>query len=219
MIFAHLSGWLDQHVAVRYGRSPLAAIRVQAEQLRLRFEAMARWQAAWAGEGWRIERVEAGPEDGQAHLIVDGEKMVLKGRIDRMDVNLRTGARVVLDYKTSETARPPDKKHRDGDQWIDLQLPLYRHLVRGMGIEGSIGLGYVALPKDVRGVAFLPAEWSEEELAGADRKAEEVVRKVRDEVFWPPTTPPPEFFEEFSAICQDNRFGFVHLGDEEGAVE
>lgn len=124
-----------------------------------------------------------------------------------------------MDYKTSETARPPDKKHRDGDQWIDLQLPLYRHLVRGMGIEGSIGLGYVALPKDVRGVAFLPAEWSEEELAGADRKAEEVVRKVRDEVFWPPTTPPPEFFEEFSAICQDNRFGFVHLGDEEGAVE
>jgi hypothetical protein len=214
-ISAHLSAGLDRQVAGCYGASPLAAVRVQVEQLRRRLSAFATWQAGWRREGWRIEHVEVSPAE-EAFLMVDGEKTVLKGRIDRIDIHTGTGERIVVDYKTSETAQTPDAKHRKNGEWTDLQLPLYRHLTAGLGIEGKVRLGYLVLPKDFNGVAFLPAEWSDEDLAGADRKAEEIVRAVRAETFWPPAAPPPDFFEEFAAICQDNRFGFLRLPDEEG---
>ena len=36
----------------------------------------------------------------------------------------------VVDYKTADRGDKPQQTHRKGDEWIDLQLPLYRHLVR-----------------------------------------------------------------------------------------
>ena len=75
-----------------------------------------------------------------------------------------------------------------------------------MGIEGRVRLGYVNLPKDVGAMELAEAEWTDDELASADRAAEEVIRKVRREEFWPPTQPPPDYFEEFAAICGDGPF-------------
>ncbi len=91
-------------------------------------------------------------------------------------------------------------------QWVDLQLPLYRHLVRSLGIEDKVELGYITLSKDTSRIDFLRAEWSEADLEQADQLAGEIVRAVRREQFWPPTDPPPDFSEEFAAICQDRVF-------------
>jgi len=41
-----------------------------------------------------------------------------------------------------------------------------------------------------------------------------VIRAIRAGVFWPPTDPPPAFFDEFAAICQDGQFGTA-LADEQ----
>jgi hypothetical protein len=104
--------------------------------------------------------------------------------------------------------------------WVDLQLPLYRRLVRAMGIEGRIRLGYVNLPKDTSEAGLLEAEWDEAELESADRTAEDVVRKVRQESFWPPIQPPPDYFEEFAAICGDGPFAaIVAAASEQGETE
>lgn len=212
-----LNGSLDRLVLRRYGEEPLAAVRVQVEQLRCRLAAFARWQADRVESGWQIERVEAGPPQGQAALEVDGRPMVLRGRVDRVDFNPSTGERIILDYKSSDTARPPEKTHRQGDDWIDLQLPLYRHLAKGMGIDGPVGLGYVVLPKDTARVECLRAEWTDDDLQHADRTAAEVIREVRAEVFWPPASPPPAFSEAFAGICGDKHFGSAIAGaDEEG---
>ncbi|MBN1591106.1 MAG: PD-(D/E)XK nuclease family protein [Pirellulales bacterium] len=202
-----------------YGSWPLASIRIQAEQLRLRLAQFARWQADRAERGWRIEHVEEGPSPDVAILDVDGEPIGLRGRIDRIDVNGATGERIILDYKTSDTAKTPEQTHREKrSRWIDLQLPLYRHLARGLGIEGPVALGYIALPKDVAKVGLLRAEWSAEELENADETARQVVRDIRAGKFWPPTDPPPPFAEEFSAICQDGQFG-SWLGGDDGEEE
>jgi len=204
---------LDRVVAETYGERPLPAVRVQIEQLRLRLAAFARWQAEWAGQGWHIEHAEICPQG--AAMIVDGQPMELRGRIDRVDVD-GSGRRIVFDYKTADTPSRPDQTHRQDGRWIDLQLPLYRHLLLGAGIEGPVGLGYVVLPKDTSRVGELLAEWTEDELREAEATAAEVIRRVRAEVFWPPTTPPPGGFGEFAAICQDDQF-VARLVAEEGA--
>jgi RecB family exonuclease len=213
-IRACLGGLLDAAVLRHYGKLPMPSILVQVEQLRLRLAALAQWQAGWAAQGWRIQHVEISPEEGKARIDVDGRPMFLRGRIDRIDVHEGSHERMIFDYKFSDRAKTPEQAHRKQGEWIDLQLPLYRHLLHGLGIEGPVGLGYIALPKDLSRVGPLMAQWTEEDLCDADRAAEEVVRRVRAEVFWPPATEPPAFSEEFAAICQDDRFGAVVAAEE-----
>ncbi|HUG68122.1 MAG TPA: PD-(D/E)XK nuclease family protein, partial [Pirellulaceae bacterium] len=198
---------LNQCVAKNFGRDAMAVVHVQVEQLRLRLNTFAEKQAEWASQGWRIEHTEVPTDQHQhAELLVDGASMQLTGRIDRIDLNTRTGERVVFDYKTSDASKRPEDAHQRRGEWVDLQLPLYRHLVRALGIEGSLGLGYITLSKDTSRIEFLQAAWSDVDLEHADQRIYEIVRAVRNEHFWPPTDPPPDFAEEYSAICQDRVF-------------
>lgn len=219
-ILAYLGDGLDRAVTAFFGKSPLPAIRVQVEQLRERLKAFARWQADWARQGWRIEHVETSPEEDRAALEVDGEPMYLRGRVDRIDLHVESGRRVIFDYKFSDRAMPPERTHRQDGKWVDLQLPLYRHLATGLGIDGSLELGYIVLPKDTSRVGHLLSEWSQADLRDADRTAEEVVRGVRAQRFWPPALTPPPFSEVFAAICHDDQFGVLAASiEEEGGTE
>jgi hypothetical protein len=137
---------------------------------------------------------------------VDGEPIILRGRIDRIDVNRATGEHVLLDYKSSDAVKTPERVHQRSGQWVDLQLPLYRHLAFSLGVNGPLRLGYIVLPKDVAQVDFCLAEWTSDDLSAADDVAEDVIRKIRAQHFWPPVEPPPDFFEEYAAICQDGVF-------------
>ena len=214
----YLDSQVETAVRAHFGAIPMASILVQVEQLRRRLAALARWQAAWAAQGWRIEHVEVSPAEGKACLMVDGQPMFLRGRIDRIDVHEASGKRMLFDYKTSDRAQTPEKAHRLKGEWIDLQLPLYRHLIADLGIEGPVELAFIVLPKDIRQVGHLAAEWTEADFDDADRTAAEVVRKVRDQVFWPPSSPPPAFSEEFAAICQDARFAAVIVAEDAEGV-
>ena len=198
---------LQRCAEAQFGQHPLASVMVQLEQLRLRLDGFADKQAERAAAGWSIESIEGDQrEHTDAVLQVGEDRMILRGRIDRIDVHRETGLRAILDYKSSDSPRTPEKAHQRGDQWIDLQLPLYRHLARSQGITEPVQLGYVLLPKDVDKVEFCMAQWSDEQLASADAVAREVVQKIWDNQFWPPTHPPPDFSEEYAAICQDGVF-------------
>jgi hypothetical protein len=195
---------LNRCVAKTYGRDAMAVVHVQVELLRLRLDAFAEKQAEWASGGWRIEHTEVPTNDHQdATIDIADQPMRLTGRIDRIDVNVETGERVLFDYKTSEAARRPREAHERGGAWVDLQLPLYRHLVSGLGIEGPLELGYILLPKDPNRIEYCFGKWTDEELADADELAREIAQAVRNEKFWPPTEPAPDFSEEFAAICRD----------------
>jgi hypothetical protein len=43
-------------------------------------------------------------------------------------------------------------------------------------------------------------------LEEADEVARDVVRAIRQQHFWPPADPPPDFSEDLSPICQDSVF-------------
>jgi RecB family exonuclease len=218
-IAARLCVLLDEAVRDGYGEAPLPAVRVQVEQLRLRLLAWAQWQARWAEQGWRIEHVEQSATDLAAPWLVDGRTMELRGRIDRIDVHHDSRQVVIFDYKTSDSPRGPDEAHRRAGRWVDLQLPLYRHLARSMCIDGPVSLGYVVLPKDTTKTGALVAAWTEEDLADADRAAQEVVRGVWAQRFWPPATPVPELMAEFSPIAMEGQFGAIGASGRRGPAD
>lgn len=206
-LFSHL---LDAAADAQLGRHRLTAVNVQVEQLRLRLQAFATWQAQWRAAGWRIAHVEGERDLLQHTWQIDGQAAIIEGRIDRIDQHQSTGGYAILDYKTSDSGQSPEQAHHDRQGvWHDLQLPLYRHLAKSLDIEGDVQLGYVVLPKDLSKVGLLVAEWSQEQLNAADEVAMDVIRSVRQQAFWPPIYPPPSFSDDFAGICQDAILGRV----------
>lgn len=206
-IYRRLDADLDRLVRERFGRHRLPAVDLQLAHLRLRLAGFARWQAQWAALGWRIVQTELEVKDDEAPFDVDGRPIFLKARLDRVDRHDGDGRHVIFDYKTSDSGEPPEKTHRPQGDWIDLQLPLYRHLAPAFGIDGPVLLGYIVLPKDVKAIAGHLAEWTPDDLDAADAVARDVVRGIWSQKFLPMTKPPPRFFEEFAAICLDEQLG------------
>ncbi|MFM7561403.1 MAG: RecB family exonuclease, partial [Planctomycetota bacterium] len=193
-------------------QSWFAAVEVQLESLRERLHAFAEIQAQHRAEGWEIIAVEKMAEYTWPSTI---KPFLITGRIDRVDRH-KDGRLAVWDYKTSDKGTKVNPAHRDGSgSWVDLQLPLYRYLIENVpevGAEAaqaqrdSLQLGYVLLPRTIKDVAFDKAAWDAEELASADKLTGEIVNKIQQKVFWPPSPEPPPFSEQYAAICQDSVF-------------
>jgi ATP-dependent helicase/nuclease subunit B len=196
----------------RFGPRRRAAVNVQFKQMESRLEVFATWQAKWRREGWCIEHVERSirPEpngsDAPSFQIED-VSVWLHGRLDRVDRNEATGAWMIFDYKSGDKGDSPDESHRKKGDWIDLQLPLYRHLARSLALPDEPRLGYINLPKDLAGVGAAFAEWSPDDLADADAKAKQVALSIARREFWPMKKIPPGQFREFDDICQVGVFG------------
>lgn len=223
---AKLRNYFDERLdAVAGGRCrpqhARAAVRVQIEQARLRLRAFADWQAWRSQNGWQIVYSESFDEQLKIEWNVDGTPVGLRGRIDRIDYHPGERTLAILDYKTGDVARPPDRVHRYQGEWVDLQLPLYRHLYQCLPLDiggirpGGLQLGYITLPKDSAGVQARLAEWSPFELEAADEQARQVIRALRAGKFWPPNDTPPAFEDDFSAICQDQAMS-RNFGQQEG---
>ncbi len=138
---------LESHTREMYGDSASTAVGVQVAQARRRLRTVAQRQAERIAAGWKIHASEASvsASDG-AGVEVDGKWMGLKGRFDRIDRH-EDGRWAILDYKTH--GHRPEKKHlqktKDGQRWIDLQLPLYRMMIPFLGIDvrpPEVELGY-----------------------------------------------------------------------------
>jgi ATP-dependent helicase/nuclease subunit B len=216
LLAQELSRILDTFVHFRYGPQAAPAVAVQAELARRRLDAFAHAQARRAAEGWQIHLTEHHVKD--ASLDVDGTPIKLSARIDRIDHHPESGRWQVLDYKTSARGKTPEQSHRRAGAWVDLQLPLYRHLlgeVPGIGARGLVDVGYFNVPARVEELGIKTAQWAESDYEAADETAREVVRKVRAGVFWPPNDAAAPSFPEFDAICQTA--AIVEDDDEEEA--
>ena len=201
---------LDTMVARKYVGSRLPALRIQVEQLRFRFEKLAPLQAERRRNGWQIVSAE---EMLEHEFMVDGDPFIIRGKIDRVDRHEQTGLIAVWDYKSSDRGVPAEKAHYRPrkQEWVDLQLPLYRHLVKEVEVVADadfnrVTTGYVLMPKKLEDVGFDRTNWRPEELHAADEKAREIIRKIRASAYWPPVEKPPKFSDAYAAICQDNAF-------------
>jgi len=204
-----------RHVQQRkYGRDPMPAVRLQMARLEQRLRRFASLQAKLRSEGWVIEHTEFtfAPE---TKLDIPGqEPMPIRGQIDRIDVNMMTGRRRIIDYKTGERGESPFQAHHGRKTlpehgelpWLDLQLPLYHYLARQHGIGGEVELAYIVLPKKADDLAVRIADWRPEHIEAAVDVARTIVRDIRAGRF----VMKPEFarpFDPFARICQTFTFG------------
>jgi len=212
---ALLSQILEQAFLDKFGTKPLPATVIQREQLRKRLAPFAKWHCEFRAAGWVTKEIEYKPELKATTFIVDGEPFVVEGRIDRIDYHPIKKSWAVFDYKLGDKTEEPQKTHVKADEWIDLQLPLYYHLLRNAGFEGEIKLGYIRLCPGVpieEMVSF--CEWSEDDLNNARQCAIEIIKKVRNQIFWPPSKK-IKYSDRFSAILGTSQF---FEGEDDDAV-
>ena len=211
-IAEYLGDALSDHVRREFGTQPLPAIRIQLTRLRSRLQAFARLQARRRADGWCIRHCEyeLPPE---SFLEVAGDApMRITGKIDRIDQNERDGSWMIIDYKTSESGKTPERTHqqraRSGERiWCDLQLPLYQHLAGQHGFSGRVQLAYLNLPKKADDVSVQVARWSATDLEGALDSARDIVRRIRAGNFEMADAYPGNFTDDFANICQTKVFG------------
>ena len=189
----------------KFGPNPPAGVLIQIEQAEMRLRAFAPKQAQRAAEGWIVKFVEQGVEaKDNLRFGIDKDTIPLIGRIDRIDFHPGLNKWAIWDYKTSETAKNPVSVHwTDKDGWKDLQLALYRHLGEKMGVKGEPEVGYITLPKQSQGVAFVTADFGDTLLAEADRVAHETVAKIRRGEYWPEHLEAVHF-DDYARICQSD---------------
>lgn len=182
---AFLRERLERRAAARYGDRAQPAVALQIERMQHRFDLFAAKEVARRREGWRVHAVECSPEE-HVLLDVDGAPIALVGRIDRIDVRGAGKERefAVLDYKTGDKAKEPDKAHRSRGAWRDLQLPLYTLIAKALGATNVTQLGYYALGKDAANCGVKLAAWTPAEIDAAIVRAKDVIRAIRLGEFW-----------------------------------
>jgi ATP-dependent helicase/nuclease subunit B len=223
-----LADWLEEDLrrqaCAMYGNNPWLGFSAVVESAARRLRAFAEKQTEWYHDGWDI--IENENEDYRFEL--DG--IPVTGRIDRIDRNRNDGSICVLDYKTTDTANPPIKTHlasqghwdllpaaligpavegaRGAQRWQDLQLPLYRELVRARHGDGA-SIGYVLLPMTAAETSF--SIWDSYTTTlheSAIACATAVVQGIRDERFWPPA-PGKVTYDDYGELLFDDALEFI----------
>ena len=114
-----IADWLEQEMRIllgAYGTSLPAIIELQGEAAIARLRNFAPAQAERRKAGWRIIAAEQSLE-----CRIKSSNTLLRGKVDRIDENERTGELAIIDYKTWETPK---------DDSNSLQLPIYRAMVQ-----------------------------------------------------------------------------------------
>jgi len=185
---------LDSALDALFGPSPPGIVRVQAAQLRERLRAVAEVQAARRAQGWKILHAEWTPSSPTPMDSPRGP-MLLTGKIDRIDRHESRDAITILDYKVGESAKAPKDTHQQRGRWIDLQLPLYRHLAAELWRASptpDITLGYIAVPAKPGAAEQMLALWSTADLESADTAARDVISRVLAGEFFDLGDNPPD---------------------------
>ncbi len=196
---------LHRQVAQNFGATPSLPLQVQQQIAERRLYQVALVQAGERAEGWEII-------DSEREFERELDGLLIRGRIDRIERNTKTGTIRVLDYKTSNTAKTPAQMHwasfdeeRDGEvtpeyarvdikiknrsgqrRWADLQLPLYAWALEPF-FGNEVCLGYFNIPAVGvnTGIELLDPHDSEVQDLAMEC-ASGVVADVKATRFWPP---------------------------------
>ena len=204
----------DEWVCNRFvKRSSVIYIQLLAAKERLR--AAARIQTQLHQEGWYIVSSEQ-------QFCIELQGMRIQGRIDRIDQHKATGVYRLLDYKSSDRLRLPEKTHLTGvsrdreitpwrvvmlngkqKKWINLQLPLYLEGARALFPDIiTVECAYFNLPKVNNDTGIYL--WPQLDLilhSSALACAEGIIKAIQNRLFWPPAE--HILYDDFAELFPD----------------
>jgi ATP-dependent helicase/nuclease subunit B len=193
---------LDAYFEKHYGRNLEPGLQLQRETARERLANFAPHQAQLVRDGWVIHEVEEWlPKDAKIGT------MKVRGRYDRLDFHAATGKYRLIDYKSFDTARNPEREHvkelnvnaprmpgidfvlpkqlknelKQQDMgWTDLQLPAYHHLLTTLRPEiQSLELAYICITAAATPDAVQVWENYGKVSTHAVKALEEIVRRIQ----------------------------------------
>lgn len=154
---------------------------MQQTALRRRLRRFAELQAAHRAEGWSIAHTEWEPP-GEITLDTPAGRLRLRGRIDRID--RRDDELMVIDYKVSDALKEEKSAFKPGksgapSEWLDLQLPLYWHMLTQSGESArQWRLVYWSLCADKNGPKLVELSAKDVDLQDASRVAMEMAHQM-----------------------------------------
>lgn len=193
---------LDAYFEKHYGRNLEPGLQLQRETARERLANFAPHQAQLVRDGWVIHEVEEWlPKEAKIGT------MKVRGRYDRLDFHAATGKYRLIDYKSFDTARNPEREHvkelnvnaprmpgidfvlpkqlknelKQQDMgWTDLQLPAYHHLLTTLRPEiQSLELAYICITAAATPDAVQVWENYGKVATHAVKALEEIVRRIQ----------------------------------------
>ncbi|HKK17309.1 MAG TPA: PD-(D/E)XK nuclease family protein, partial [Opitutales bacterium] len=202
----------------KFGDKLSFALRLQEEAILARIQAFVDRQIEDVQTHGRIEII-----DTELKFNLDFEGLTLRGVIDRIDQ--RGDKRELIDYKTADAPKTPDKAHLavvarkeppahlpdeaffdHGDRrfrWTDLQLPLYL-LAQSQHAGTRPGIAYFNLAKTLEKSEIARwEEFSQSHLDSARNCAGAVIRKIKSGAFWPPNPDVREDYDDFAPLFPD----------------
>jgi len=180
-----IAEWVLEKFESRLSELPTrraSAVRdVQIEVAKRRLQTFARVQAAHAADGWKIVETEW-VTPTPVEIVAPSGRVVLTGRLDRID--RRGDEWLVLDYKTGDSGKKPDKTHFKKKLWADLQLPLYVYMLKASELaRNGARAGYFLLPKKSDDGAIAMVDWDAAKFAEAEALAVQIVEDVLSKKF------------------------------------
>ena len=176
-----IADWLEQEMRIllgAYGTNLPAIIELQGEAAIARLRNFASVQAERRRAGWRIVAAEQSLE-----CRIKSSNTLLRGKVDRIDENERTGELAIIDYKTWEAPR---------NDVASLQLPIYRAMVQ-------CNSRYAARAADAKAMYCILARRAEDTMfddahafgSAGQSEAEDLVVDILDRIargiFYPPS--------------------------------
>ncbi len=203
---------LQQKINEKYGYKPALAIQLQFENARRRLEKAAAVEVESRSDGWEIVASEYNAEAIIDGISVSGkiDRIEYNPRLKTWRIiDFKTSAKTENPDKAhfGRDAQDSDssifvykvKENKPAKIWINLQLPLYIKLLDLnndlLASDGSVfnssmlnfELGYFNLPDAISETGlYFWKDYTPTITESAYRCAQEIIRRIKEKVFWPP---------------------------------
>ena len=214
-----LKAYAEKAIQRDYGFNLSFALQIQKENLLDRLTAFAQSQIKSLQPNQTLEIM-----DTEKSFSIEIDEFTIKGTIDRID--LMKGQKRIIDYKTSNSPKPPRYTHllsantkkepahlpqeayyTLGDKnyyWSNLQLPLYCYSEVTEENKELPELYYYNVPKSAEKTTL--AHWenfSQEDLNSAKECAKGILKCIKEGKFWPPNEQLDQRMDEFADLFPD----------------
>lgn len=198
---------IDQH----FGEATRNIIELLKAEGAKRLERVISWLHQQREDGWIRHGAEHKLSLGPS---TETHGFIINGRVDAIEYNPTAQKALIIDYKLRERSENPTSALKQDGRWHSLTLPIYYHLALKSLSEAfpdltSLEVAYLNLgPEQAYELKF--AKWSEEELESAWTLTLEILGKIRNKQFWPPSKDGISF-DQFEKLVGDST---VSQGDD-----